>query len=180
MSKSALGLSESTLRRIIWIVSVALPLVVVVLLQLPRIEVGVNTAFIPRFNALLNTCVTVLLGVGYFLIRRGQREAHRKVMITAFALSVLFLLSYVVYHLTHEEVRFGGTGWVKALYLFILITHIGLSMFIVPLVLFTLYPALLGRYVQHRRLARWTLPIWLYVSVTGVLVYLFLSPYYPT
>jgi putative membrane protein len=101
-------------------------------------------------------------------------------MLTAFALSVLFLVSYVVYHLTHEEVRFGGTGWIKAVYLFILITHIGLSVFVVPLALFTLYPALLGRYRQHRRLARWTFPLWLYVSVTGVLVYVFLAPYYPT
>ncbi|GIV24633.1 MAG: putative membrane protein YozB [Bacteroidia bacterium] len=180
MPKSVLGLSETAFRKAIWVVSFAIPLVVVVLLQLPRVDIGVDTTFIPRFNALLNTSVTVLLTVGYFLIRRGQREAHRKVMLSAFVLSVLFLVSYVVYHLTHEEVRFGGTGWVKALYLFILITHIGLSVFIVPLALFTLYPALLGRYANHRRLARWTLPLWLYVSVTGVLVYLFLSPYYPT
>ncbi len=175
-----LGLSESFLRRLIWGVSVAIPLVVVVLLQLPRVSIGIDTSFIPRLNALINSSVTVLLVVGYFLIRRGQREAHRKVMLTAFGLSVLFLVSYVIYHLTHEEVRFGGEGWIKAVYLFVLISHIGLSVFVVPLALFTLYPALLGRYANHRRIARWTFPIWLYVSVTGVLVYVFLSPYYPS
>lgn len=175
-----LSLSEGNLRVLIWGVSIAIPLVVIVLLQLPRIDIGIDTSFIPRLNALINSAVTVLLTVGYFLIRKGRREEHRKVMLTAFALSVLFLVSYVVYHLTHEEVRFGGTGWIKAVYLFILITHIGLSVFVVPLALFTLYPALLGRYGQHRRLARWTLPVWLYVSVSGVLVYVFLAPYYPT
>ena len=171
--------SPRVLRGWIWGISLVIPLVVVVLLQMPRVDIGVDTSFIPRLNALINASVTVLLGVGYFLIRWGQREAHRKVMLTAFGLSVLFLVSYVVYHLTHEEVRFGGQGFLKAVYLFILITHITLSVFVVPLALFTLYPALLGRYGDHRKLARWTLPLWLYVSVTGVLVYVFLAPYYP-
>ncbi|MCX7606887.1 MAG: DUF420 domain-containing protein [Bacteroidia bacterium] len=174
-----LGLSEKGIRRLIWGVSIGIPVVVVILLSLPRIDIGVDTRFIPKLNALINTSVTILLGVGYFLIRRGQREAHKKVMLVAFALSVLFLVSYVVYHLTHEEVRFGGAGWIKGVYLFVLITHIGLSVFVVPLALFTLYPALSRRFSHHRRIARWTFPIWLYVSVTGVLVYLFLSPYYP-
>ncbi len=178
--QTVFGLSEKSIRRLIWLVSVVIPLVVIVLLSLPRVDIGIDTGFIPRLNALLNTTVSVLLVVGYFLIRRRQIAAHRKVMLTAFALSVLFLVSYVIYHLTHEEVRFGGTGWVKLLYLFILVTHIGLSVFVVPLALFTIYPALLGRYANHKKLARWTFPLWLYVSVTGVLVYVFLSPYYPT
>jgi len=178
--QTVFGLSEKSIRRLIWLVSVVIPLVVSVLLSLPRVDIGIDTGFIPRLNALLNTTVSVLLVVGYFLIRRRQIAAHRKVMLTAFALSVLFLVSYVIYHLTHEEVRFGGTGWVKLLYLFILVTHIGLSVFVVPLALFTIYPALLGRYANHKKLARWTFPLWLYVSVTGVLVYVFLSPYYPT
>ncbi|MCS7153122.1 MAG: DUF420 domain-containing protein [Bacteroidia bacterium] len=173
------NLPESTVRRLIWIASVAIPLVVILLLSLPRIDIGVDTSFIPRLNALINTSVSVLLLVGYFLIRQKQVSAHRKVMLTAFGLSVLFLVSYVVYHLTHEEVRFGGTGWIKVLYLFVLITHVGLSVFVVPLALFTMYPALMGRYGEHKRLARWTFPLWLYVSVTGVLVYVFLHPYYP-
>lgn len=176
---SLIGLSDKAMYRLIWAVSVAIPLIVIILLSLPRIDIGIDTTFIPRLNALINTSVSILLTVGYFLIRRRRIESHRKVMLTAFALSVLFLVSYVVYHLTHEEVRFGGTGWLKVLYLFILITHIGLSVFVVPLALFTIYPALLGRYANHKKLARWTFPIWLYVSVTGVLVYVFLSPYYP-
>lgn len=173
------NLPESTVRRLIWIASVAIPLVVILLLSLPRIDIGVDTSLIPRLNAIINTSVSVLLLVGYFLIRQKQVSAHRKVMLTAFGLSVLFLVSYVVYHLTHEEVRFGGTGWIRALYLFVLITHVGLSVFVVPLALFTMYPALMGRYREHKRVARWTFPLWLYVSVTGVLVYVFLRPYYP-
>jgi putative membrane protein len=163
---------------LIWGVSIAIPLAVIVLLSLPRVEIGLDTSFIPRLNALINTSVSILLLIGYVLIRRRQRELHRKVMVSAFGLSVLFLVLYVLYHLTHEEVRYGGTGFMRAVYLFILITHIGLSLFIVPLALFTLRPALLGRYGNHRRLARWTFPLWLYVSVTGVLVYVFLAPYY--
>jgi putative membrane protein len=165
-------------RPVIWTVSVAIPLVVIVLLSMPRVDIGADTSFIPRFNALLNTAVSVLLVVGYVLIRQGRRDLHQKVMLTAFGLSVLFLVSYVVYHLTHEEVRYGGTGLWRVVYLFVLITHVGLSVFIVPLALFTLRPALLGKYGDHRRLARWTFPLWLYVSVTGVLVYVFLAPYY--
>ncbi len=165
-------------KKVIWGVSVAIPLVVIVLLQLPRQAVGFDTSFIPRLNALINSAVSVLLLVGYGLIRQKRRELHRKVMLTAFGLSVLFLLLYVLYHLTHEEVRYGGSGLLRFIYLFILITHIGLSVFIVPLALFTLRPALMGQYSAHRRLARWTLPLWLYVSVTGVMVYLFLAPYY--
>ncbi|MCS6790630.1 MAG: DUF420 domain-containing protein [Bacteroidia bacterium] len=177
---SLLHLPETTLRRIIWTISIAIPLVVIVLLSIPRISIGIDTSFIPRLNALINSAVSVLLVVGYFLIQKGHREAHRKVMLMAFGLSILFLVSYVIYHLTHEEIRFGGTGWLKGIYLFVLITHIGLSVFIVPLALFTLYPAMLGKYANHKKLARWTLPLWLYVSVTGVLVYVFLSPYYPS
>ncbi|MEN3041007.1 MAG: DUF420 domain-containing protein [Bacteroidia bacterium] len=173
------GVSEHRFKQLIWVVSIAIPLVVVILLSLPRVDIGIDTSFIPRLNALINTSVSILLIVGYFLIRRKQVALHRKVMLVALGLSILFLVSYVLYHLTHEEVRFGGTGWIKTVYLFILISHIGLSVFVVPLALFTIYPALLSRYHDHRRLARWTFPIWLYVSVTGVLVYVFLSPYYP-
>lgn len=163
---------------VVWVVSVAIPLVVILLLQLPRQVVGFDTSFIPRLNALINTAVSVLLVVGYVLIRQRRRDLHQKVMLTAFGLSVLFLALYVLYHLTHEEVRYGGTGVWRVIYLFILLTHIGLSVLVVPLALFTLRPALLGRYGSHRKLARWTLPLWLYVSVTGVLVYVFLLPYY--
>ncbi|MCS7162677.1 MAG: DUF420 domain-containing protein [Bacteroidia bacterium] len=172
-------LKEATLRRWIWIISIAIPFTVVLLLRLPRIDLGIDTRFIPRINALINSSVSVLLAVGYFLARRRQIALHRKVMLTAFGLSTLFLVLYVLYHLTQEEVRFGGTGWLRAVYLFILFSHIGLSVFIVPLALFAIYPALLGRYAQHRRVARWALPLWLYVAVTGVLVYVFLAPYYP-
>ncbi|MCS7297420.1 MAG: DUF420 domain-containing protein [Bacteroidia bacterium] len=174
----ALSLPEKVVRRLIWGVSLAIPLIVLLLLSLPRVDIGIDTSVIPRINAFINSTVSLLLIAGYILIRYRQVSLHRSVMLLAFALSVAFLILYVIYHLTHEEVRFGGTGWIKGVYLFILLTHIGLSAFVVPLALFTIYPALMQRYGSHKKIARWALPLWLYVSVTGVLVYVFLSPYY--
>jgi len=122
----------------------------------------------------------VLLVLGYFLIRRRSIRAHRACMIAAFITSVLFLISYLVYHYHHGATRFTGQGWVRPLYFMILITHTMLAALIVPFVLVTLYRAARGRFVSHARLARWTLPMWLYVSVTGVVVYLMLYRLYPT
>ncbi|HET8839413.1 MAG TPA: DUF420 domain-containing protein [Flavobacteriaceae bacterium] len=103
---------------------------------------------------------------------------HRNVMITAFCLSTIFLVSYVISKMSHDPVHFEGTGIIKYLYYFILISHILLSAIIVPLVLFTMYRGLTGEYVKHKKVARWTFPIWLYVAITGVLVYVFMIPYY--
>ena len=122
----------------------------------------------------------MLLVLGYFLIRRRSIRAHRACMIAAFITSVLFLISYLVYHYHHGATRFTGQGWVRPLYFMILITHTMLAALIVPFVLVTLYRAARGRFVSHARLARWTLPMWLYVSVTGVVVYLMLYRLYPT
>ena len=122
----------------------------------------------------------MLLVLGYFLIRRRSIRAHRACMIAAFITSVLFLISYLVYHYHHGATRFTGQGWVRPLYFMILITHTMLAAVIVPFVLVTLYRAARGRFVSHARLARWTLPMWLYVSVTGVVVYLMLYRLYPT
>jgi putative membrane protein len=126
---------------------------------------------LPALNAALNGTAAVLLVWGFLLIRRGRKDAHRRVMLTAFAVSVLFLTSYLVYHANVGTVRFRGTGAVRVIYLSILLTHTVLAAAVPPLAIVTLSRALRGRFDKHRTLARWTLPVWLYVSVTGVVVY---------
>jgi uncharacterized membrane protein YozB (DUF420 family) len=129
---------------------------------------------LPALNAVLNTTSAVLLVAGYRLVRAGRREAHRRVMLLALTTSALFLVSYLAYHAQVGSVRFTGRGVVRAAYLTILASHTILAAAIVPLVLVTAARALRGRFDAHRRLARYTFPLWLYVSVTGVVVYVML------
>jgi len=133
---------------------------------------------LPAVNALLNALSGLLLLVGFILIRTRRIEQHRKVMLAAFATSTVFLVCYVVYHAQVGSVRFTRGGFVRPLYFSILITHVVLAAAVVPLALVTLSRGLAKRYPRHRAIARWTFPIWLYVSVTGVLVYVLL--YQPT
>ena len=126
---------------------------------------------LPALNAVLNASAAGLLVWGYTLIRRRRKVTHRKVMLAAFTVSCLFLVSYLVYHYQVGSVRFQKTGAIRALYLSILATHTVLAAMVPPLAILTLSRALSGRFDRHRRIARWTLPIWLYVSVTGVVVY---------
>ena len=133
---------------------------------------------LPAVNATLNAISGVLLLIAYALIRARRIEQHRAVMIAAFTTSSLFLISYIVYHAQVGSVRFTRQGFVRPLYFTILITHVTLAAAVLPLAIITLSRGLKARYPQHRRIARWTFPIWLYVSVTGVLVYVLL--YQPT
>ncbi len=133
---------------------------------------------LPTLNAALNALATVLLVVGYVFIRRRNVAAHRASMLSAFAVSVLFLASYLVYHYHVGSVRFPGAGPVRVFYLAILSTHVVLAAIVPPLALLTLIRGLRGDVARHRRVARWTLPIWLYVSVTGVIVYVMLYVIY--
>jgi len=133
---------------------------------------------LPAVNATLNALSAVLLITGYVLIRLRRIDQHRRIMIAAFVTSSLFLISYIVYHSQVGSVRFTRQGFVRPLYFSILITHVTLAALVLPLAIVTLTRGLGARYVQHRWIARWTLPIWLYVSVTGVLVYVLL--YQPT
>ncbi|HUQ95096.1 MAG TPA: DUF420 domain-containing protein [Bryobacteraceae bacterium] len=126
---------------------------------------------LPTVNALLNAMSSVLLATGYVLIRRKKREAHRKVMLAAFVTSVVFLVCYLVYHFQVGSVRFQGGGPLRTVYLGILLTHTVLAATVPFLAIITLRRAFAARFDKHRRIARWTLPIWLYVSVTGVVVY---------
>jgi putative membrane protein len=126
---------------------------------------------LPTLNAVLNTSSAVLLATGWVLIRRRQRDGHRLAMLGAFAASAAFLTSYLVYHSQVGSVRFTGQGPVRTVYFAVLLSHTLLAAAIVPLVLFTLSRALRGRFDAHRAVARWTLPLWMWVSVSGVVVY---------
>jgi putative membrane protein len=130
-------------------------------------------------NSILNSIAAVLLATGFYCIRRRWVRAHRAFMLSASAVSVAFLGSYIIYHYQIGDVRFQGHGLVRPLYFAILITHVTLAAVIVPLVLITLWRALRGDFHKHRRIARWTLPLWIYVSITGVVVYWMCYRLYP-
>ncbi|MBA3713098.1 MAG: DUF420 domain-containing protein [Pyrinomonadaceae bacterium] len=138
-----------------------------------------NNSVLPHLNALLNATSGILLVIGLIFIRRRKITAHLTTMIAALAVSTLFLISYLVYHYNYGSIRFTGQGIVRPIYFTILITHVILATVIVPLIAVTLWRALRGKYALHRRIARWTYPLWMYVSVTGVIVYLMLYQLYP-
>src|SRR5579884_1678505 len=129
-------------------------------------------------NATLNGTSALLLLCGYLAIRRGKRETHKKLMLSAFGVSCAFLVSYLVYHYRVGHVPFTGQGWIRPVYFALLLSHTILAAVIVPLILITLRRAWLERFDKHKIIARWTLPLWLYVSVTGVIVYLLLYQIY--
>lgn len=133
-----------------------------------------SVADLPTLNATLNATSGVLLLAGWLMIRRGRIAAHRRCMLAAFVASSLFLVSYVAYHAQAGSRPFTGQGVVRPIYFAILVSHVLLAAAIVPLALVTLRRALRGDYVRHRRIARWTFPVWMYVSVTGVVIYLML------
>jgi putative membrane protein len=173
-------IDEKVLSRVVYGLSGAVCLLVVVLIASPaalRIE-SVDLSFLPAFHATLNGTCAALLVAGYAFIRRGKIRWHRLSMVGAFSLSCIFLISYVVYHAQSTGASFGGEGWVRPLYFSVLISHIVLAPIVLPLALFAVVRALRGEIGRHKRVARWTFPVWLYVAVTGVAVYLFMAPYY--
>lgn len=131
-----------------------------------------------ELNASLNGLSAILLTNGFFMIRRGNIAAHKRSMISAFIASSLFLISYVVYHIRVGNILFQGQGWIRPVYFTLLISHIVLAIVILPLAIITLTRGLQSRFDKHRRIARWTLPLWLYVSVTGVIIYVMLYQVY--
>jgi putative membrane protein len=143
----------------------------------PGTEVNPIFAYLPAVNASLNSLTAAFLVRGWFAIRAGRRELHAFCMKTAFIVSALFLGCYVLYHSVHGDTPFPGQGAVRPVYFFILISHILLSMAVLPMILGTFYFALTSRFETHRKWARFTLPVWLYVSLTGVLVFFFLRAY---
>lgn len=135
---------------------------------------------LPALNAALNAVAATLLVTGHRFLRRGEIARHRTCMLSAFAVSIAFLASYVVYHAQAGSVRFTEPGWPRMIYFAILATHVPLAALIVPLALVTLWRALRGQFARHARIARWTYPLWLYVSVTGVMVYFMLYHLWPS
>jgi len=132
-------------------------------------------AFLPAVNAGLNAASAVCLALGVAAIRAGARERHKTLMLAAFGFSALFLVSYLVYHSAHGDTKFLGQGLVRPVYFFVLISHIGLSFFALPMILTTFWFSLTNRFARHKKLARFTFPIWMYVSVTGVLIFVLLK-----
>jgi uncharacterized membrane protein YozB (DUF420 family) len=138
----------------------------------------IDIRMLPGVNASLNGTCAILLSLGYFFIKKKQIAAHRIVMVSAFLVSILFLSSYLYYHFHAGSTRFTGTGWIRPVYFTLLLTHTVLATAIVPMILVTLWRAWRGQFDKHARIARWTWPLWMYVSVTGVVIYLMLYRLY--
>ena len=133
-----------------------------------------DLSFMPAVNAALNATAATLLVLGFAAIRSGRRELHKRLMVSAFAASAVFLVGYVLYHYAHGDTQYQGVGVIRSVYFTVLITHVVLSIAMLPMILTTFYLATRERFAAHKRFARWTLPIWLYVSVTGVVIYFML------
>lgn len=161
----------------IWILSIAIPVAVAALftVKIPGVE---RLGFLPPIYATINGLTAIILIVAVFQIRKGNRKAHERLMKTAMIFSVMFLIMYMAYHMTAESTKYGGEGLLKYAYFFVLISHILLSIIVIPFVLITYVRAISGQFYKHRKIARITYPLWLYVAISGVLVYLMISPYY--
>ncbi len=165
----------------IWILSIAIPLVVALLFSVNLQKLGYDVkplSFLPPIYATINGITAVLLFLAVAAVKKGNVKLHEKLIKVCIGCSIAFLAMYVAYHMTSIETKFGGEGYIRYVYFFILITHILLSIIIIPFVLITFVRGISGSYQRHKKLARITYPMWLYVAVTGVIVYLMISPYY--
>jgi putative membrane protein len=172
---------EKKYKKIITALSVIIPLAVAALFGVNLRSLGFDVAplkFLPPIYASINGLTAVLLIAAVIAIKKGNKKLHEQLNTAAIACSLLFLLMYIAYHMTSDSTSFGGEGFIKYVYYFILITHIVLSVIVIPLVLITYMKAKLGLFTEHKKIAKKTFPIWLYVAVTGVIVYLMISPYY--
>ena len=162
--------------------SVIIPIAVAFLLLFPNVfhiaSENYDFSSLPFFHAVLNGSTAILIFTGFVLIKNKKTELHKASMLSAFSLSSIFLVSYVISKITNEPVPFGGEGMIRDIYFFILISHILLSIPVLPLALFSIYRAMTGEIEKHKSIVKWTFPIWMYVAITGVLVYLLMSPYY--
>ena len=170
-------INSKSIQVLIAVTSVAIPVVVAILFMV-RIPDVAPLSFLPPIYAGINAITALVLVMAVWAIKNGQRKLHERLMTTAIVLSLLFLLMYIAYHMTSDPTPFWGTGWVKALYYFILISHILLSIAVIPMVLVSYSKTYLKDFEAHKKWARYTFPVWLYVAVTGVIVYLMIAPYY--
>lgn len=169
--------------RIFILISVLIPAIVVVLLLLPKgesTEIKPWIYSLPFYNAVINSMTAILLIMGVYFVKNSLIKYHRISMISAFMLGGVFLIFYVIYHANAPSTKFGGEGIIRYLYFFFLISHILLAFTVVPLVLSAIYFAVSEKIEKHRKIVKFTFPVWLYVSITGVIVYLMISPYYPS
>ncbi|MFI0490000.1 DUF420 domain-containing protein, partial [Flavobacterium sp.] len=172
---------EQKFNKYILLVSIVIPVVVALLFSVKLKDFGINVtplSFLPPIYATINGITAVLLVAAVLAIKNGNRRLHERLMKTAIALSLLFLVMYLAYHMTSEATKFGGEGIIRPVYFFILISHIILSIAVIPLVLITYVRALANKFDRHKKIAKITFPIWLYVAITGVIVYLMIAPYY--
>lgn len=171
--------NDKTARILILSLSIVVFLAIAVL---SRVKIDIDPGFdihvFALVNAIINSTVSITLVAAFVAVRRKQYIIHRNLMFVAILLSALFLVSYIAHHLLAGETKFGGDGAIRYVYYFVLLTHILLAAVILPFILFTAYRALTGDFEKHKKLSRYTFPLWLYVSVSGVLVYLLISPYY--
>lgn len=177
----ATTLNEKKYNTWIVILSIAIPVVVAILFRVKLKDFGFNVAplsFLPPIYASINALTSIFLVWAVIAIKKGNRKLHENLMKSCIALSVTFLVMYVAYHMTSDPTPYGGEGVLRYVYFFILISHITLSIGVIPLVLVTYVKALSQRFDKHKKIAKITFPIWLYVAVTGVIVYLMISPYY--
>lgn len=174
-------LQEKKYKKIITILSVAIPLAVAALFGVNLRKLGFDVeplTFLPPIYASINGLTAVVLIAAVVAIKKGNRKLHERLNTFAILCSVLFLVMYVAYHMTSDSTKFGGEGMIKYVYYFILISHILLSIVVIPFVLITFMRAKLEKFPEHKKIAKITFPLWLYVAVTGVIVYLMISPYY--
>jgi putative membrane protein len=162
--------------------SIIIPIVVALLMIFPDVfhieSESIDFSSLPFFHAILNGSTSVLLFTGFILIKNKKTNLHKISMLSAFVLSSVFLLSYVTSKLTNAPVPFGGEGLIRYIYFFILISHIILSVLVLPLALFSIYRGMTGEIEKHKSIVKYTFPVWMYVAITGVLVYVLMSPYY--
>ena len=170
-------LNEKKYNRLIWILSIVIPIAVAALFGI-KISGVERLGFLPPMYAVINALTALVLVTAVVQIKKGNRKNHEILMKFAILLSVLFLVFYVVYHMTSDSTKFGGEGFIKYVYYFILTSHIFLSILVIPFVLFTYLRGISGQFEEHKKIARYTFPLWLYVAVTGVIVYFMISPYY--
>jgi len=162
--------------------SIIIPIAVALLMLFPDVfhieSESIDFSSLPFFHAILNGSTAVLLFTGFILIKNKKTQSHKVAMLSAFVLSSVFLLSYVTSKLTNAPVPFGGEGMIRYVYFFILVSHIILSIPVLPLALFSIYRGMTGEIEKHKSIVKYTFPIWMYVAITGVMVYVLMSPYY--
>lgn len=172
---------ERNYKKAITALSIIIPIAVAALFGINLRELGFDVqplTFLPPIYATINAITAILLFFAVFAIKKGNKRLHEQLNTAAIACSLAFLLMYIAYHMTSDSTKFGGEGFIKYVYYFILISHIVLSVVVIPFVLLTYMRAKLGQFEQHRKIAKKTFPLWMYVAVTGVIVYLMISPYY--